>query len=738
MIEATETFPRQHARTRRFTCGAPRDVRVADDGSRVVFLRSSSGDDPINALWCMDPGTGEERLIADPGALSPDDIADDEGPCKGAGGVPAAELARRERVRESGGGIVAYDGLPDLSRLCFVLDGRVFLAEVPRPGDTDDGQGSVARVVELPSSGGAFDPRLSPDGTAVAYVSGASVRTTGPGGDRRVIGGSTPTVSWGSAEFVAAEEMGRNRGHWWAPDGRRMLISRVDTAPVAEWWISSPTDPAERPRAIRYPAAGTANATVGLALVDLDEAAPATDGTTGSSTIDVDWSQGATFEYLADVHWPVGGRPLLVVQTRDQRTLAVLELDPSTGAVEERHRTTDEHWVDLVPGSPLVADGSLFTVESRDGAYRLVQDGVVLFPDSLDGIQVRSIVGADVDGDRAGVVVRASADPMDVDVLRIPLDDGLVETVSGGGGLRSAVVGGGVTVVTVADLDGSTTTVHPGGFVLASHVEKPVVRPRPTFHVVGDRSLRAAVLLPDGHDGSPLPVLLDPYGGPHAQRVQRVRGQYLTSQWFADRGFAVVVADGRGTPGRGPAWDRAVRGNLAVPVLEDQVDALHAVAATDDRLDLGRVAIRGWSFGGYLAALAVLRRPDVFHAAVAGAPVADWRLYDTHYTERYLGHPDVEPENYLRSGLCSAEDWAPRGDDVPDRPLLLVHGLADDNVVVAHTLALSRALLEAGRPHQVLPLSGVTHMTPQVEVAENLLLVQLVFLQESLGLAPLI
>ncbi|HJM73707.1 MAG TPA: S9 family peptidase, partial [Acidimicrobiales bacterium] len=123
MIEATETFPRQHARTRRFTCGAPRDIRVADDGSRVVFLRSSSGDDPINALWWMDPVTGEERLIADPGALSPGDIADGEGPCKGADGVPAAELARRERVRESGGGIVAYDGLPDLSRLCFVLDG---------------------------------------------------------------------------------------------------------------------------------------------------------------------------------------------------------------------------------------------------------------------------------------------------------------------------------------------------------------------------------------------------------------------------------------------------------------------------------------------------------------------------------------------------------------------------------------------------------------------------------------
>ncbi len=170
-----------------------------------------------------------------------------------------------------------------------------------------------------------------------------------------------------------------------------------------------------------------------------------------------------------------------------------------------------------------------------------------------------------------------------------------------------------------------------------------------------------------------------------------------------------------------------MRGDLAGPVLEDQVDALQALAAVDRRLDLGRVAIRGWSFGGYLAALAVLRRPDVFHAAVAGAPVTDWRLYDTHYTERYLGDPATEPENYARTDLCVEAAWL-------ERPLLLVHGLADDNVLAAHTLQLSRALLEAGRPHRVLPLSGVTHMTPQVDVAENLLRVQLEFLREALGL----
>jgi dipeptidyl-peptidase-4 len=234
------------------------------------------------------------------------------------------------------------------------------------------------------------------------------------------------------------------------------------------------------------------------------------------------------------------------------------------------------------------------------------------------------------------------------------------------------------------------------------------------------------VLLPTGHEpGTPLPVLMDPYGGPHSQRVLAARATYLTSQWFADQGFAVVVVDGRGTPGRGPEFERAVHGDLAAPVLQDQVDGLHAVAQRYPDLDLTRVGIRGWSFGGYLAALAVLRRPDVFHAAVAGAPVTDWTLYDTHYTERYLGHPDTDPEAYTRSSLIA---------DAPalTRPLLLVHGLADDNVVAAHTLRLSSALLAAGRPHSVLPLSGVTHMTPQEVVAENLLLLQVQFLKEAL------
>jgi len=269
---------------------------------------------------------------------------------------------------------------------------------------------------------------------------------------------------------------------------------------------------------------------------------------------------------------------------------------------------------------------------------------------------------------------------------------------------------------------------------IASLAERPNLAaprgiPRPEIFSAGSRQIRTAVLLPSWHrpGSGRLPVLLTPYGGPQFQEVVAAAGAYLVAQWLADQGFAVVLADGRGTGGRGHEWDRAVRGDLAGPALEDQIEALHAAAAQFGDLDLDRVGIRGWSFGGYLAALAVLRRPDIFHAAVAGAPVTDMRLYDTHYTERYLGDPGDDGDAYDRCSLLADAQKL-------SRPLLLIHGLADDNVVVAHTLRLSSALLAAGRPHSVLPLSGSTHMAAQEEVAENLLLLQVDFLRRALAI----
>jgi dipeptidyl-peptidase-4 len=244
----------------------------------------------------------------------------------------------------------------------------------------------------------------------------------------------------------------------------------------------------------------------------------------------------------------------------------------------------------------------------------------------------------------------------------------------------------------------------------------------------GARQLNCAVLLPAGHvlGSARLPVIMSPYGGPHAQRVIRAGGAFATEQWLANQGFAVIVADGSGSPGRGPAWEREIHLDLATGILRDQVEALEGCAEQFPDLDLDRVGIRGWSFGGYLAALAVLDRPNKFHAAVAGAPVTEWRLYDTAYTERYLGDPNENAAAYDASSLL------PRAEKLT-RPLLLIHGFADDNVLIAHTLQLSSALLAAGRSHDVLPLSGVTHMTPQEIVAENLLLTEVDFFKTALS-----
>lgn len=690
-MRVSESFPRQNARTRRFTLGAPRDLRVADDGSRVVFLRSTKGDDPVNRMWAFDVATRSERVVWAPDG----DVADDD--------LPAAERARRERARELAGGIVSYDIDRAATTAAFALSGRVFLADVVAGG---------AR--ELPSPGDAFDPRLSPDASAVAYVSGRTLRCTGDGGDRLVIGEDDPNVSWGSAEFVAAEEMHRTRGFWWAPDSQRLLVERVDVSPVELWHIASPVDPAAEPTAVRYPAAGTTNAHVSLAIVGLD-----------GSRVDIDWSQGE-FEYLCDASWSPRESPTLVVQTRDQRTLAVLVVDPATGAVREVHRQQDAHWVELVPGAPAWWRDQLVTVHDRDDTRRVCVDGEPITP---EGLQVRRVLHVDDDA----MLVAATRDATEVHVWRIDRDGSLVQ-LTDEPGVHGAVAGGDVVVISSLSPSwhGTRVSVRQGEEIgrIESFAETPCVDPKPSFHVLGRRELNAALVLPSTEvdDGaSRLPVLMDPYGGPHALRVQKAKGAFSTSQWFADQGFAVVVCDGRGTPARGPAWERAVWGDFASPVLEDQVDALHALAEREPRLDLSRVAIRGWSFGGYLAALAVLRRPDVFHAAVAGAPVTEWGLYDTHYTERYLGHPAEHPEAYERSDLTPLAVQL-------ERPLLLVHGLADDNVVVAHTLRLSRALLEAGRPHVVMPLSGVTHMTPQETVAENLLNLEVTFLRQALGL----
>jgi dipeptidyl-peptidase-4 len=696
-----DSFPRQYARTRQFQLGEPRSFTVSPDGTRVVFLRSMAGDDPVHRLWVHDVATGEERCVADPSALG-----------EPTGDLPPEERMRRERVRESAEGIVAYAVDRTVKTAVFALAGQLWVCDL--------GSGDSTR---LQVDGPVVDPRLDPSGQRVAYVRDRALWVRprdGSSQPTRLVREDDAHVSWGLAEFVAAEEMDRTRGFWWSPDGQHLAVARVDVRPVQQWHIAHPVDPSSPPTVVRYPAAGTTNADVRLAVVGLD-----------GTRVEVEWDREG-FEYLASVRWDADSPLTLVVQSRDQRAVRILAADPESGTTKVVREDTDPQWVDLSVGAPEWVDGGrLVSVLDAQDTRRVAVDGE---PTGPPGLHVRHVVHA---GGNGVVVVASGDDPTALGVWRLPLDpSGAPALLSDPSGVTHAA-GNDKALVFVArglDRSGAMTTVTGSGgtSTIRSCATAPQLVPRPQLLQLGPRGLRAALLLPSAWqpEQGPLPVLLDPYGGPHAQRVLRSRGAFLVPQWFADQGFAVLVADGRGTPGRGHDWERAVAGDLAAGPLEDQVDALEAaVAARPDTLDPARVAIRGWSFGGFLAALAVLRRPDVFHAAVAGAPVTNWVLYDTHYTERYLGLPQEHPNAYRRSSLL--ED-APR----LSRPLLLIHGLADDNVVAAHTLQLSRALLEAGRPHTVLPLSGVTHITPQETVAENLLLLQLDFIQRALGLTP--
>ena len=705
----TESFPRLRARTRRFTLGLPRSFQISPGGDRVAFLRSRGGGDPVNCLWVLDVATGAERLVADPAALG-----------GAAAGPTGQEKARRERVREQAVGIVAYACDSALTLAAFVLAGQVFVA------DLSTGQPPRA----IAARPGAFDPRPDPAGRRVAYACDGAVRvvTLDTDADSLLIGpDGTAGVTYGLAEFVAAEEIGRTRGFWWAPDGTALLVARVDETPVPRWYIADPANPGRAPATVAYPAAGTANAEVSLLLAGLD-----------GGTVPVDTGRGE-FPYLVAVTWDDAGA-LIVAQSRDQCRMRLSSADPRWGAAAVLREDTDEHWVDIVPGVPgWTGDGKIAWTADCGGAKRLLVAAPAELADAAPvtppGLQVRAV--ADTDGD-AVLFTASGADPADVGLWLYR--QGELVRITPEHGVHSGRRAGGTTVVVSRSLAerGVAVTVRtdgrPGGQApIASHAELPPPPvPRPDLFTAGGREIRTALLLPSWHEpgSGKLPVLLDPYGGPHTQRVVAAQGAFVDPQWFAEQGFAVVVADGRGTPGRGPGWDRAVAGDLAGPVLEDQVAALAAAADRCADLDTGRVAIRGWSFGGYLAALAVLRRPDTFHAAVAGAPVTDWRLYDTHYTERYLGDPG---ENGIAYDNCSLLGDAPK----LRRPLLLIHGLADDNVVAAHTLRFSAALLAAGRPHSVLPLPGVTHMTPQEEVAENLLILQVDFLRNALGVASL-
>ncbi|HEV2371936.1 MAG TPA: prolyl oligopeptidase family serine peptidase [Streptosporangiaceae bacterium] len=674
---APMSLPDQLVRTQRFTSGVPERFTVTSDGAAVLFLRSRGGDDPVACLWVMDLGSGTERLLADPAELA-----------------GAQDTGVEAYATDHSGGLAA-----------FAFGGGLWTAEV-----------ASGRVQRLPAQAPVADPRPDPAGTRVAYVSDGELRVIGCDGtgDRVVASPDGPEVKFGVGEHTGSTSLDGPRGYWWAPDGDRLLVTRVDSSAVGLWYVADPSEPGKAPRAVRYASVGTANAEVTLWLVGL-----------GGARSQACWDRGA-FEYVVGAGWDTHG-PYAVVQSRSQRNVQWLGIDPATGHTALLGEQHDECWVQTVPGLPArTGSGALISHADVAGTRHLTVDGVPVTPPGLQLEAVWSLDGEEV-------LFTAAAEPTELHLWSYRAAEG-IRQLSMGAGMYSGALRAGTLVLVTRGEDrpgGGVTVVREGKpeVTVESLAERPVLDLHPTRLTLGPRELRAILFLPSWYrpGSGQLPVLLDPYGGAAMQRVTtELEWRKLVAQWFAEQGFAVLVADGRGTPNRGPDWERAVYGDLFGPELDDQVTALQEAARLHPELDLRRVGIRGWSFGGALAALAVLRRPDVLHAAAAGAGVTDQLLYNTHWRERFLGHPAEFPERYE---ACSLVREAPN----LTRPLLLIHGLVDDNVYPANTLRLSSALLAAGRPHEVLLLPGTGHRPIGGPFTEGLLWHQVRFFQRHLG-----
>jgi len=705
------TFPALDAQTRHFSLGAPRTLSVSPSGRAVYFLRTKSSSDRLLHLWsiAVDDEGASERLVVDVAELLGD----------GAEQIPEAEKQRRERMREASSGITAYDVSADGARATFALSGALYVVELT-------GETPVRRVGD---DEGVIDPRIDPTGSRVAYVVGSELRVITIADERVTVVATAPLVGTvGLANYVAAEELDRSRGHWWSPDGQSLLFEEADNAGLDTIWIFDPINPTAAPTSRQYPRAGTANPALRLGLWHVD-----------GSVVFARWDT-QRYEYLVTVSWPNDQGPLVTLMTRDHRDQLVATIEPSTGELVPQFSAHNNHFLEWTDGLPtFTPDGRLLVayVDEENDAYRVavVRDGVAVPFTPID-LQVSGVVGV---SDEAVLAV-ATTDPTTIVTARVGFD-GSLDVAGSPASITRVIDGtpGGTTVSALMDLETVTTThvvVSPGyePVVVPSFAQSPLdatppISPRVRLLRVGDNQLSVAVLLPQNlsPETRGLPILMCPYGGPHATRVVGAGRAYALDQYLADQGFCVIIADGRGTGARGPAWDRSIVGRLGTLPVEDQVIALEAVAAElGEVVDTGRVGIRGWSFGGYLAARCVLERPDVFHAAVAGAPVTDFRWYDTGYTERYLGHPALATAAYHEADLTRFAAQL-------ERPLFFIHGFNDDNVLYVHTQLLSSSLLAAGTSHQVVSLSGATHMPTDPLVAQNMVKLEIDFFKETLG-----
>ena len=708
-------FLDRYAATRGFRSGQPASIAIPRDGGEVLFLRSGPRD-RVQSLWSFDPRTGTEREVLTGARLL--------------GGAEETlspeERARRERLRMTARGLSSFQLSRDGARVLIPFSGRLFLME--RSGGAVRELGAAAGA-SAPAPPPADDARLSPDGTQLGLVRAGEMRVLdiATGAERVIAKPESSEITYGLPEFVAQEEMDRFEGYWWSPDSRWLAVQRTDHAGVERLRIMDPSNPTRAPEENPYPRPGMKNDDVSLAIY------PAA----GGAPVWVQWNHDA-WPYLCRVLWPEAGPLTLYLMDRRQQQATLVSVDPATGRTAPLLGERDAAWLNLPLGAPRwLADGRtmLWISEHDDTGPELD----LQLPDATSrrltpvGLRVRELVA--VDPARSTAWVLASDEPTETHLWSVDLKKPWkVKRASPEPGLETAVFSPtcALRVRTVSPEQGATHWRVEGADgkalgELRSVADSPGLEPVVEWTRVGRDSLRAFIVRPrDYQRGRRYPVIDWAYAGPHSQRVVRSNRRYLLEQWLADQGFIVVTVDGRGTPGRGRSFERAIRGDLIGPALADHKLALRELCERYPEMDRARVGAFGWSFGGYYAAQAVLHAPETYRASVAGAPVVDWHDYDTFYTERYLGVPPRDSAAYAKSSvLAKAASLS--------RPLLVIHGTADDNVYFVNSLKLADALNRANRSWTFLPLPGQTHIVSAPEQVRQVYGRALEFFHRELG-----
>ena len=668
----------------------PRALKISPDGGLITLLKPRPDEKERLDLWAIDSATGAERMLVD--SKKTGSGAD----------LSEAEKMQRERDRSVAGstGIVSYDWAPDGKSILVPVDGDLYLAGL---------DGNVTRLTHTPD--GELNGVVSPKGGFVSFVRGGNLFVQPIGGqERQLTQGASDTVSWGVAEFVAQEEMDRRTGYWWSPDDRMIAVARVDESPVGIVTRTAIGGEGTRVYQQRYPAAGSSNALVELHVTKPD----------GSGRVKVDLGTDPDF-YLARVNWSKDGRTLYVQrQSRDQKMLDLLAVNPMTGKARTVLTERAKSWINLSNNFRSLGDGSfLWWSEKRGHGHLYHVQGQRWTALTRGDWEVRDLVG--VDEGRGVVYFTGNREtPLEQQLYAAPLDGrGPVRQLTSNGWWNDAVMDGAATHLVVsrsnsdqpnqlylADIDGkrvrwlsenAITGDHPYAPYLASHV--------PTrFGMVkaaDGSTLYTRIMTPPIEPGRRYPVFMIHYGGPGAGRVVTNQWNSPVYQYLVDRGWIVFAIDNRGTPDRGKAFEDQLYRAMGTVEVEDQLKGVEWLKS-QPYVDPARIATYGWSYGGYLSLKLLEKAPGIFSAAVAGAPVTRWELYDTHYTERYLGMPQDERSAYPAAG---AVDEAVKIKD----PLLVIHGMSDDNVVFDNATALIAKMQAAAVPFEMMVYPGQTH-----------------------------